>query len=275
MVNPRQGRLRAVGKQRIKTEDLLRVIELCRGVDRRNVDPFQVDITESLEKLKVLLPEWEKLNDLLLDAKALKEIAQIVRLQRDWVSRRASTLYIDPVLVELKIRLASVDQLAEILNNNYHPIAGIDQISRSRFSQAVEYWNQLPSIADRPSGLGGVDHGLSDPVDLDELRELKVLSDEDFSQQLDRLLLELKKRCPPGDRIDYWSFIRTEEFSTSVVRAYLISFLISEGSVQLESDTLSETIFLSPIPEDASERGLRRSVVVSIDHGTWKGGNKS
>ena len=119
MANPRQGKWRALGKQRVGSGDLLRVIELCRAVDRRNVDPFQVDITESLEKLKVLLPEWEELNELLLDAKALKEISQIVRLQRDWVSRRASTLYIDPVLVELKIRLASVDQLAEILNNNY------------------------------------------------------------------------------------------------------------------------------------------------------------
>ena len=91
--------------KKVSLEELLRIIDLCRTVMRRGVDPFEVDIMRALKTLKTHLPGWNHLDDLLLDAEALNQLASIIRLQGEWIRHRASLLYVDPVMIELKIRL--------------------------------------------------------------------------------------------------------------------------------------------------------------------------
>jgi len=49
-----------------------------------------VDVPQKLQVLKRLLPQWKLLDELLMDAEALKELSLMVKLQSDWVKRRAS-----------------------------------------------------------------------------------------------------------------------------------------------------------------------------------------
>ena len=85
-----------------KLEEILRVIELCRSVERSSADPFEVDIREKIEILRKQLPGWKFLDDLLVDSEAMLELAQIVKLQDEWLKHRASSLYIDPLLIQLR-----------------------------------------------------------------------------------------------------------------------------------------------------------------------------
>ncbi len=78
-----------------KLEDYARVIELCRAVETSSANPFDVDIMEKILLLKSRLPEWRFLDELLVDSEALLELAQIVKLQDEWLKHRASSLYID------------------------------------------------------------------------------------------------------------------------------------------------------------------------------------
>ena len=53
-------------------ERLLRIIGLCAAVESRGVDPFEVEVREILETLRVYLPNWKALDDFVLDVKTLK-----------------------------------------------------------------------------------------------------------------------------------------------------------------------------------------------------------
>ena len=59
-----------------KLEDILRVIELCRSVEKSSANPFDVDIREKISLLKKHLPEWHFLDELLLDSEAMLELAR-------------------------------------------------------------------------------------------------------------------------------------------------------------------------------------------------------
>ena len=89
-----------------KLEDILRLIELCKAVQSSSVNPFEVDIREKLLMLKKHIPEWKIIDVMLKDSEALHQLVQIVKLQDQWIKTRASSLYIDPLLLELKIRPA-------------------------------------------------------------------------------------------------------------------------------------------------------------------------
>src|SRR5512135_1020351 len=90
-----------------KLEDILRLIELCRNIQSSSVNPFEVDIKEKLLVLKKHLPEWDVIDVMLKDSEAMQQLVAIVKLQDQWIKHRASALYIDPLLLELKIQLIS------------------------------------------------------------------------------------------------------------------------------------------------------------------------
>jgi hypothetical protein len=75
-------------------------------VQSSSVNPFEVDIREKLLVLKKHLPDWKVIDIMLMDSEALHQLVQIVKLQDQWIKYRASSLYIDPLLLELKIRLS-------------------------------------------------------------------------------------------------------------------------------------------------------------------------
>ncbi|MCQ5377323.1 MAG: hypothetical protein NO516_04645, partial [Candidatus Methanomethylicia archaeon] len=68
-------------------EELARIINLCQSISSKSDDPFLVDVPQKLKVLKELLPKWKIIDELLMDAEALKELSIMVKLQSDWVRR--------------------------------------------------------------------------------------------------------------------------------------------------------------------------------------------
>ncbi|MCS7116498.1 MAG: non-structural maintenance of chromosomes element 4, partial [Nitrososphaerales archaeon] len=73
--------------------------------------------------------------------------------------------------------------------------------------------------------------------------------------------------------IDYWEFITKESFEETVMRAYLISFLISGGYVKLKIDPIEERMTL--IPRKIDEKSdktitMPRSIAISLDYERWR-----
>jgi hypothetical protein len=132
-----------------KLEDLLRVIELCRAVETSSANPFDVDIKEKILLLRSRLPEWRFLDELLVDSEALLELALIVKLQDEWLKHRASSLYIDPLLIQLKVKLLPKEALTEAFVKSWHPVAQVDQISPKGLERAFVYWRDLLPMAER------------------------------------------------------------------------------------------------------------------------------
>jgi len=244
-----------------KLEDLLRVIELCRAVETSSANPFDVDIKEKILLLRSRLPEWRFLDELLVDSEALLELAQIVKLQDEWLKHRASSLYIDPLLIQLKVKLLPKEALIEAFVKSWRPVAQVDQISPKGLERAFVYWRDLLPLAERfkdEFSNYGVKPGA---VDYEELISLGVFTEDEFGARLKDLHDELLEKSN-GEWIDYMEFIQSPYFEARVLRAYLLAFLISEGRASLRTEPLTGRVWTTALSEKA--RGPSKSVAISI-----------
>ena len=237
------------------------MIELCRDVESSSANPFDVDIREKILILKQRLPELKLLDELLVDAEAMLELSQIVKLQDEWLKTRASSLYIDPLLIQLKVKLLPKEALSEAFVRSWHPIAQVDQLSPRGLEKAFVYWRDLVPISERfkdQFGTYGVRPGL---VDYSDLVSMGVFTREQFETSLTQLHNELLEQSK-GEWVDYRQFIADDAFETRVRRAYLLAFLISEGRALLKTEPLSGKIWTMALAERA--KGLPKSVAISI-----------
>jgi hypothetical protein len=73
----------------------------------------------------------------------------------------------------------------------------------------------------------------------------------------------MKEKAGEDKRIEYWSFVRTSNFPQTVLRAQMVSFLISYGMAAL--DRKREKMFLIPRdPPFASRQGSPLSYPIPI-----------
>jgi hypothetical protein len=193
------------------------------------------------------------------------ELAQIVKLQDEWLKHRASSLYIDPLLIQLKIKLLTRDELVEAFVKSWHPVAQVDQISPKGLEKAFVYWRDLTPMSERFKSEFGNYGVMPGTIDFSGLVDLKVFTQEQFETRLKSLQDELLQRSN-GEWIDYREFIEAETFEKKVVRAYLLAFLISEGKASLKTDPLTGKIWTVALSEKAT--GLPRSVAVSVTGGS-------
>lgn len=226
-------------------EDILRVIELCKAISRSSTNPFEVDIVEKIRILRDMLPQYKFLNELLLDAEALYQLTTIVKLQDEYLKRKASSMYIDPLLLELKLRLLPNETLALSLIKSMHPIANIDQVSPKGLERAFVYYRDLLPLAER-FRKEEVEVKETKKVDFGELISLGVISKEMFEKKLKEVESELIEKS--GNKwIDYYGFIEDKDFSEKIGKAYFVSFIVSEGRAELRIDPITGKVFIRNI----------------------------
>jgi hypothetical protein len=189
------------------------------------------------------------------------ELTQIIKLQDQWLKSRASSLYIDPLLIQLKVKLLPKESLSEAFIKSWHPVAQLDQLSPRGLEKAFVYWRDLIPISERfkdQFGTYGTRPGL---VDYSELVSLGIFTKEQFENDLAQLHEELLERSN-GEWVDYRDFIGDETFESKVRRAYMLAFLLSEGRASLRTEPLTGKIWTMALAEKA--KGVLKSVAISI-----------
>ena len=253
-------------RERVKIgrERLQRVIEMCRTVEERSLDPFLVDVDEIIRVVREFSPDWEQPEDLCLDAEAINRLASVVRLQSEWVKHRSTSLYTDPFLLEEKIKRLEKEAIVEAFLGAWHPTVEFEQISLHSLKEALRYWETLPPLKDRwkeflaPEGAGGA-------ASREELIRLKILRDKAFTEELESFWNELKRLvAEEGEdgRIRYWDFVGAETYEETIHRAFMTSFLVTYGYATLEVHPLEEEIFIKPF--EKQQRRIAKKQLVSI-----------
>jgi hypothetical protein len=251
---------------------------LCRVVEKGGSNPFDVDVRKALEKLRQCLPEWKLLSELLLDVEALNYLSTVIKLQGEWVKYRASTLYIDPLIIELRIRLASSEELASAFVRSWHPIASLNQLTPDRMKAGLDYWNNLLTLEERfRKDIPPEDIQLG-ALSIGDLIEMRTFSETEFNERLQTLKKELeifeKERNTSGrnEGVDYWNFIYRDSFYETMLRAYLASFLLSGGHASLQIDPLEDEIRIisTDIHQPLAKDGTPSSLALSISYEFWK-----
>lgn len=252
-------------------ERLLRIISLCVDVEHRGSNPFEVEVIEILNTLRKHLPRWKALEEFVLDAEALKGIASVVQLQGDWIRNRSTSLYVDPLLIEFKVKTIDARRLVDIFVKAWHPIVEFESLSKKRAGEAVDYWNQLLPLGERKISLPTPLSSLKS-TSFEELLKMRVISEKSFNDALQNLWGELKERVGGRDQISYWAFIEAETYEETIYRAYMTSFLVTYGYAAMVVNPLEEEAFLIPYDErvETDSKAQSVSIPVAIDYEMWR-----
>jgi len=261
--------MKATKKER--EEILLRIIDLAKTVRDRGVDPFEVEVRELFDRLHELLPKIRDPQELYLDILAVLGLSDIVYQQGEWIKHKSSLLYFDPLLVLWKLRSLSTNELAHVMAESWHPIVGLECIAPHGIKESMDYWNTLPSLEERRAGFD-VEEIQAGEMARKELERLGLMERKDFTQTLERTWEELKKAAGGSGKVQYWDFVDASSFEETVIRAWLVSFLVSYGYATLELKPLEEEIILKPLKSrQTAHTGAAFSVPVPVTLDEWKG----
>ena len=256
--------------KKLGSEHLQRVIDLCKSVEERGLDPFIVDVDDIIAVVRKYFPEWKLPQELCLDAEAIHHLASVIKLQSEWVKHQSTSLYTDPFLLEEKIRRLGKEELAELFLEAWHPIVELEQISPHSLAEALKYWQSLLPISERWLKTGYLEMETG-ATTREELVKLKIIADKAFSEELEVFWEELKQRVGGEGKILYWDFIGADTYSETIKRAYMTSFLVTYGYATLEVHRLEEEIFVKPFEKPKSMLGKKQviSIPVSVSFEEW------
>jgi len=226
-----------------KVEKVLKIVEALRAVIGSSSDPFNVDVKGQIEALRRLLPEWSELDEILADVEAMALLSRIVELQEKWVRYQASSLYVDPLLVELKIVASTPERLAEVFAGSWHPILKVEQISKIELMNAISYWNNLLPFDKRFSEELGQERELA-TFDAKRLVEMKILTEEEINRRIEEVYGELKPMLDLQGKVDYWRFVEGKDSNETIARAVILSHIVSSGLASIEVKPLEDNIFI-------------------------------
>jgi len=258
-------------RKRLGRERLQRVIDLCRSVEERGLDPFVVEVDDIIAVVREYFPDWDRPEELCLDAEAVHGLSSVIKLQSDWVRQRSTSLYRDPFLLEERIRELTGEGLAHLLLRVWNPVVEMEQITPRSLAEAVGYWGGLLPLSERWRRTGFLERGAGTATREELVRE-RVLAEEAFSERLEAFWGELRQRAGGGGRIRYWDFVGAETYPETAARAYLTSFLVTYGYATLELHRLEEELFIVPYERREPLLGKEDvvSVPVSVDVEEWR-----
>jgi len=258
-------------RKRIGGEHLQRIIDLCKSVEERSLDPFLVDINDVIEIIREYFPEWESLDEFSLDAEAVNRLASVIKLQSDWVRHRSTSLYTDPFLLEEKLRKLSRESLASLFLKAWHPIVEMEQISSHSLSEAIKYWQGLLPLNERWTKTAFMKTELG-AASREELIKQRIIAEKAFTEELETLWQELRQKAGENEKIPYWNFVGADTYEETVRRAYMTSFLVTYGYATFEVHRLEEEIFIIPFSKPRSLLGKKQviSIPVSVSVEEWR-----
>ncbi len=267
-------------REKIGRQKLQRIIEICKPIEERSLDPFLIDVGENIKTIKDYYSEWNLPEDLCLDAETIHHLASVIKLQSEWVKHRSTSLYTDPFLLEEKILSLPKEEIIGIFVQVWHPILELEQISLHSLAEATAYWiNLLPMNERWNQSLP--EEVAAGSATVEELVQQQILQKKAFSEDLEIFWHELKtfvtEKGEKG-KVSYWDFVGAETYEGTAQRAFMTSFLITYGYAALEIYPLEEKIYIRP--NESPETKISKKQLVSMpiavsmeDWARWKRGD--
>ena len=257
-------------EKKLDSKRIQHVIELCKSVEERGVDPFVVNVDDIITTLQRYFPEWETTEELSTDAEAVQCLASVIQNQGDWVKHRSTSLYTDPFLLEEKIQRLNKEELVEVFTQVWNPVIEMEQLSVSTITEAMKYWNDLAPLDERwkRDGPMPIEAGVTTR---EELVRLKIIAEKTFREELETFWNEFLQKVGKEKKILYWDFVGAVTYQETLNRAYMTSFLVTYGYATLELIPLEEEIFIVPFKTLRADFAEARmvSVPISISFEEW------
>jgi|YelNatPaOPRAMG01_1025707.scaffolds.fasta_scaffold76920_2 hypothetical protein len=217
---------------------VLDILKTCKAVEERRLNPFLIDFQSSIKILREYLASCKTLNDYCLDAKALNALSKVVEFQNAQLIFQSSKLYVNPEALKKKVYSSSLEVLAKAFLENWHPIVELEQLTIQSIINGLIYWRKISFYQKHKAVKSNFEY----PTIIEEKQALK--ESEKLSSLMVKLWREMIELTSKDEKIDYWVFISKNDFSTTVKRAYITSFLITYGYASLI--TCENKLYLIP-----------------------------
>ena len=256
--------------KKVNREILLRLISLCEMVEKRGINPFEVEVAEALNQIRQMLPKWKSFDEYCLDAETINKLSKVVKLQEEWVKHRSSTLYSDPEIIRSKLMELEAKTLAQIFLKAWHPVISIEKLSAKKLKEALTYWENLSEERFKLEKAPFQEEGLPELASKDELLKLKIFVEEEFNRLLEKFWFELLDKAKGKEKISYWDFVFSDNYEDFVVRSYLTSFLVSYGYAEILVKPMEDEIFLIPkLKPEKPTQTASTSLTIPINYARW------
>jgi len=209
-----------------------RITRLCDEVIEKNIDPFVIDVKDSLRRLREGLYEIDE-RTLVMNMAALLKLIYIILLQQEDVKKRASRLYLDPFLMEVRLMGLDRERIAKAFLKAFRPVAENEQATMSLMREAYRYWANL-----REYRLPEAEEAMVQSA-VNMINELLKTEDVDFEGEMEKVLNEFGP-----DPVDYYYLVNREGGEKKVVRALALSFLMTRGLVGVVQDPLNNKVWV-------------------------------
>ncbi len=214
-----------------------RIIDLAIKVSEGVIDPFDVDVGRFIRQLarNKRLAELDY-TYLIKDIRALNGLVAILEAQGRSLRRRGLGLYLDKMLLKLRIYKMSIDELSKVFVRSWKPVIEMESINLEAIKEAMFYFNSLKDLESRRLRFEELSEYMGDV-------EPRLFIEPKVVRSLMMKVLNELRDASRGEYIDYKEFITRGD---PVERAYILSFLISDGWVDVKVDRLEERIWIRP-----------------------------
>ncbi len=235
-------------------QELLRFINVLDNIADQRIEPFSINIMSLLDRLREIIEKYKDTETVILDAETLYRISIVLGVQQKWVRERAGSLFIDSSIIFSKVISSSTVDLVQALLLAWRPIVRIEQITIPLLLRGYEHFISLPTK-------NRINDNYLQSIEL-QSEPLYIFEEEPvIENKLNIIRKELAEKYP--NWINYWEFIDSESIDAKFERAYLLSFLISSGEVEVKVRPLDGKIFIRiSKPEKMEERKF--SLVINL-----------
>ena len=237
-------------------KELRELIQTCEAIREHKFNPFFLDIGLAVETLRKYFPHWDLLDDHCLDAETIRDLAEVLGLQKSQLRYQSSALYTNPEMLERKFHSLSIKRLGEIFLKSWHPIVEREQLTVDAVREGLAYWDQLLSYEERRKRLTLRRPAQPVAADLDSLVKSGIMTREEFAKSLRGLWEELRAQTGEDGSIEYWSFVRRDSYQETVQRAYYVSFLLTYGYAKMLRDAGELKLMSLATPTEKTTAGL-------------------
>lgn len=222
-------------------EEIERIISVCENIEKRGIDPFTVDVKDLLRRLRKMLEDNPNLEHYTLDAETLYRIAMIIALQNRWLIDKARSLFIDSQMIVSRLAMLDKKTIVQAFLKAWFPIVSIGQLTPHRLQHGIEHFLSLPPRRDEKK------YGWRLTDRESELYRIALERErEEMEEKMKKIFRELVEEAGELGEVDYWRFVSRESLEETYDRAYTLSFLITEGYVEVKRNPLKNEIRLLP-----------------------------
>ncbi|MCS7118118.1 MAG: hypothetical protein NZ957_04965 [Thaumarchaeota archaeon] len=236
----------------VRIEELRRMAAALESVLNMKVEPFTVNVSSLLKRLRSIIEESRDFETVVLDAEVLYRVSVVLGLQQKYILQSASSLLVDSQVIVAKVLRSEPHELAAAFMTAWRPLARLEHVTTPLLIRAYEHFLSLPGKLVRPETVTASNERAPGWDVYEAL----------FEEELRSLRSELESET---GWVDYWEFISRAGGRSRTNRAYLLSFLITRGEVEVQYDPLKEEIRVkASAPSPSRREGGVLSLVITL-----------